>query len=195
MSDHVIRLSRLTAEREQEICDATIRLVCEQGYDALTMDAVAARTKCSKATLYRQWTSKPRLVAVALRHTRPVLTADIDTGSLAGDLRELVRRMGTESNRDVDLMRGLSQAAVNNPDLREALREVLIDPDTDALGAMLRRAVWRGELATDSAAAPFLTYALVGPMIGRRILDDRDADAEFMTRYLEAVILPALDLT
>ena len=62
------RRTRLTPERERELFTAVVDLVREQGYDALTMDAVAARTKSSKATLYRQWESKPKLVASAMRH-------------------------------------------------------------------------------------------------------------------------------
>ena len=47
------------------------------------MDAVAARTHSSKATLYRQWGSKPELVASSLRHSKPVTLAGIDTGACA----------------------------------------------------------------------------------------------------------------
>ena len=56
--DHGTR-SRLTPEREAELYAAVLDLLREVGYDALTMDAVAARTRSSKATLYRQWGSKP----------------------------------------------------------------------------------------------------------------------------------------
>ncbi|MGO4429316.1 TetR family transcriptional regulator, partial [Streptomyces sp. MCAF7] len=47
------RRSRLSPERESELYEAVMGLLTEVGYDALTMDAVAARTHSSKATLYR----------------------------------------------------------------------------------------------------------------------------------------------
>jgi AcrR family transcriptional regulator len=194
-ADARIRRSRLTPEREQELYDATLALVREAGYDALTMDAVASRTRSSKATLYRQWKSKPKLVVSALRARRPVSAGDIDTGTLAGDLRELVRLAACdESVKDLELLRGLSHAIVQNPDLHDALRELILDPEIDALDAMLRRGVERGELAADNPAAEFVVHMMFGAMVARQLIEDQEPDVEFVTRYLEAVVLPALGL-
>ena len=57
---------RVEGEREQEILDATLEVLADVGYDRLTMDAVAARAKASKATLYRRWNDKASLVVDAL---------------------------------------------------------------------------------------------------------------------------------
>ena len=65
------RRSRITPEREAELYEAVLDLLREVGYDALTMDAVAARTRSSKATLYRQWGGKAELVARPIRHNKP----------------------------------------------------------------------------------------------------------------------------
>lgn len=59
-------------------------LLREGGYDSVTMEGVAARTKCGKATLYRQWGTKPQLVTAALAKQRCTFFAGIDTGTLAG---------------------------------------------------------------------------------------------------------------
>src|SRR5258708_2067860 len=94
------RRTRLSSEREREIFGAVVELLREVGYDALTMDAVALRAKSSKATLYRQWDSKPRLVAAALHHGKPVRMDEIDTGSLRGDLYEIARAFGAGAPED-----------------------------------------------------------------------------------------------
>ena len=57
---------RVEGDREQEILDATLEVLADVGYDRLTMDAVAARAKASKATLYRRWNNKVSLVIDAL---------------------------------------------------------------------------------------------------------------------------------
>ena len=80
------RRSRITPEREAELYGAVLDLLREVGYDAVTMDAVAARTRSSKATLYRQWGGKAELVVRAMRSQKPGGIADIDTGTLRGDL-------------------------------------------------------------------------------------------------------------
>lgn len=89
------RRSKLTPEREQEFFDAVLEQVRECGYEAVTMEGVAASTRCSKSTLYRQWRNKPRFVAAALRSSRCVRFTGIDTGSLAEDLRAVARAAGS----------------------------------------------------------------------------------------------------
>ncbi|MFG1809099.1 TetR/AcrR family transcriptional regulator [Streptomyces sp. NPDC049040] len=190
------RRTRLTPERERELYEAVVALLREVGYEALTMDAVAARTRSSKATLYRQWKGKPELVATALRHSKPVSPSDIDTGSIAGDLHELVRcHDEDETKRDQELMRGLAHAAFRNEDLFRALRELLIEPELDSFRVLVQRAVDRGELAADNPARDFIPHMLFGGALARPIIEGIDADPEYSHRYIDAVVVPALGLS
>ncbi|WP_434590752.1 TetR/AcrR family transcriptional regulator [Streptomyces sp. A5-4] len=185
--------SRLTPERETELYEAVLDLLREVGYDALTMDAVATRTKSSKATLYRQWGNKPELVARALRHNKPVHFADIDTGSLRGDFYALVERTDDcQMEKDSALMRGLAQAIHGNPDLHKALRELLIEPEMTGLNGLLQRAVDRGELAADTPAMRYLPHMVVGAFVAQQLIEDRSPDRAFLADYIDAVVLPAL---
>ncbi|MEU6849262.1 TetR/AcrR family transcriptional regulator [Actinacidiphila alni] len=190
------RRTRLTPERERELYAAVVELLREVGYEALTMDAVAARTRSSKATLYRQWKGKPELVATALRHSKPVSAADIDTGSLSGDLHEIIRcHDEAETKRDQELMRGLAHAAFQNEDLFRALRELLIEPELENFRAMVQRAVDRGELAADNPAREFVPHLLFGGALARPIIEGVDPDPDFSHRYIDAVVVPALRLS
>ncbi|MFH8609435.1 TetR/AcrR family transcriptional regulator [Streptomyces sp. NPDC018029] len=187
------RRSRITPEREAELYEAVLDLLREVGYDALTMDAVAARTRSSKATLYRQWGSKPELVAKALRHNKPTSLADIDTGSLRGDLYEMVARSDDcQMEKDAALMRGLFHAVHDNPELHQALRNLLIEPELTGLNDLLRRAVDRGEIAADNPALKFAVHMMVGAFVARDLIEDRPVDRDFLASYIDAVILPAL---
>ncbi|SEG34770.1 transcriptional regulator, TetR family [Actinacidiphila yanglinensis] len=190
------RRSRLTPERERELYEAVVDLLREVGYEALTMDAVAARTRSSKATLYRQWKGKPELVATALRQCKPISPADIDTGSLAGDLHELVRLHDeSEVKRDQELMRGLSHAAFQNVELFRALRELLIEPELASFAELVQRAVDRGELAVDNPARAFVPHMVFGGALTRPIIEGIDPDPEYSHRYIDAVVVPALGLS
>jgi AcrR family transcriptional regulator len=190
------RRTRLTPERERELFAAVVEMLREVGYEALTMDAVAARTRSSKATLYRQWKGKPELVATALRHSKPFSAADIDTGSIVGDLHELVRcHDEDETKRDQELMRGLSHAAFQNEDLFRALRELLIEPELDSFRVLVQRAVDRGEMSADNPAGKFIPHMLFGVAMARPILEGVDADPEYTHRYIDAVVVPALGLS
>ncbi len=185
--------TRLTAEREGELYGAVLDLLREVGYDALTMDAVASRTRSSKATLYRQWGSKPELVARALRHCKPVSTADVDTGTLRGDFHALVQRSDDcQLERDSALMRGLAQAVHQNPDLHQALRELLVAPELTGLDGLLRRAVDRGEIPAGTPALRYVPHMILGAFVARELIEDRSPDRAFLADYVDAVVLPAL---
>lgn len=186
------RRSKITPEREREFYETTLDLIRESGYEALTMEGIAARSHCGKSTLYRQWGSKPRLVAAALRGTRGVELTDIDTGTLAGDLLAVVRATGARGPRHTALMHELGRAAKTHPELLCALRETLIEPAVAAIDAMVARAVGRGEIAPGCPAAEFVGVQLIGVLRARPMLTGVPADEDYMTRFLNAAVLPAL---
>ncbi|MBW5485212.1 TetR/AcrR family transcriptional regulator [Streptomyces bambusae] len=187
------RRSRITPERQAELHEAVLDLLREVGYESLTMDAVAARTKSSKATLYRQWGSKPELVARALRCTQPVSLREIDTGTLRGDFAIMVQHSDDDQMaKDTALIRGLAHAVHESPELHTALRDLLIDPEITGLQAMLQRAVDRGEVAPDCPALDFVPHMLIGAFIALPLIEDRPVDRAFLKQFTDAVVFPAL---
>src|ERR1700749_1245332 len=77
---------------QQAILAAAAELLLERGLAEVSMDAVAERAGVSKATIYRWWPTKETLALDAL-YTRWADAAPVprDTGSLRGDLLELLR--------------------------------------------------------------------------------------------------------
>ena len=56
----------LDSSRDLVLREAALALLAEVGYDRLTMDAVAARARAGKTTIYRRWAGKAELVVDAL---------------------------------------------------------------------------------------------------------------------------------
>lgn len=192
------RRSRITPEREAELYEAVLDLLREVGYDALTMDAVAARTRSSKATLYRQWGGKAELVAKAVRHNKPgaLGLGDIDTGSLKGDLHALTMSSDDcEMEQNSALMRGLAMAVHSNPDLLQAFREHLIEPEMAEIRRVVQRAVDRGEVRADNPAIDYMMHMMLGGFAARTMLDELPPTQAFLISYIDAVVLPALGVT
>lgn len=189
------RRTRLTPERETELFRTILDLLVEEGYDNLTMDTIATRTRSSKATLYRQWRSKPRLVAATLRCVKQMEQEPIDTGSLRGDLRTLARRIGSSAGHELTgIFWSMADTVRRNPDLREALNEVMMEPARQELGVLLQRAVDRGEIGPDVPSVDFIQCTLVGAVLSHSVTEGREVDSDYMVRYVDAVILPALGL-
>ncbi|MFJ3906003.1 TetR/AcrR family transcriptional regulator [Streptomyces sp. NPDC090025] len=186
------RRGKLTPEREDELYEAVICLLREGGYDSVTMEGVAARTKCGKATLYRQWGTKTRLVTAALDKRRCAVFAGIDTGSLVADLREAARIAASRRERDAELMEAVAQAYIQHPDLRAAFRETVIAPEVAALDAILTRAVERGEIAADNPAIAFVAPCFMGMFRVERLFEERFTDTDTLRTFVDAVLLPAL---
>lgn len=113
---------RLSEPRKREIYEAVLELLCEVGYQGLSMPALAARAR-SPATIYRQWQGKAGLVIAALINRQPELAADVDTGSLAGDLYALVRRLPDVASGEIELMAALAHAAMREEDVAKAMRD------------------------------------------------------------------------
>ena len=187
------RRSRITPEREAELYGAVLDLLREVGYDALTMDAVAARTRSSKATLYRQWGGKAELVVRALRNQKPGSMADVDTGSLRGDLYGIIGRGDDCAMAEsAALMRALAMAVHQNDDLRQALRELLVEPEVEEFRRIVDRAVERGEVRADNPALDYIVHMLVGAFATRMLIDEKPPTREFLVSYIDAGVLPAL---
>lgn len=184
--------SRLRPDRADELFATVLALLREVGYEALTVDAVAARARTSKATLYRRWPGKPQLVVAALRHHKPLSLQDIDTGSLRADLVESARRIGAVAVEDSALMAAMAHAAHTSDELAQVQRDVLMQPETDAINGMLDRAVDRGEVAADNPALAYCPQLFVSAVLARPLLEGEYAGVDYLVRYVDAVVLPSL---
>src|SRR4028119_1256301 len=110
--------------RDGVIRAAILRLLGEVGYGALTVDAVAAEAGVGKATIYRRWRTKQDLVVDTVSELNRSWTVDVDTGSLEGDLRQLVHRIVEMMTSPVGAAtRSLLAAMQHEPALTEASPE------------------------------------------------------------------------
>ncbi|MEV1295088.1 TetR/AcrR family transcriptional regulator [Pseudonocardia sp. NPDC049635] len=185
--------SRFPVRRRREVLDATRRLVAERGFEQTTVEAVAAATRTSKATLYRQWGDKASLVVEAVSAGSGIAIGRIDTGSLAGDLAAVADMLAERAAVNVPIVLGIARAGQRDPALLAALSARLL-PEVEALRAIVGRAVARGELPVEPPAARYLQHMLTGAVLAPSLLEGPAAtvDQRHLHDYLAAVVLPAL---
>ncbi|MFI9382198.1 TetR/AcrR family transcriptional regulator [Kutzneria sp. NPDC052558] len=138
-------------ELEHALLTAAWAELLEVGYPKLTMENVAVRAGTSKPVIYRRWPTRAKLVIAALAHNLPLQNEDVDTGSLRGDLLEIVGRgIRRYTRMPGDTLPGLITETFRDPEVFEELRGRLRqDEVVQLLRPLLARAVARGELATD----------------------------------------------
>lgn len=195
MSDRPVEAaprSRLSPERQGAILDAVIHLLRKVGYEAMTMDAVAADARTSKATLYRQWGGLPGLVVAALEHYHPHAAFPIDTGSLRGDLLARFDQMDETTTADMELYGGMVRAVFVDQELRDIIRTRLIDPGLTEVDAVLERAIARGEIAPDNPAVAHVGYLIAAFGLAHDFLRGSSATAADLTSLIDDVVVPAL---
>jgi AcrR family transcriptional regulator len=180
---------RLDATRDAALRDAALALLAETGYDRLSIDAVAARARASKMTIYRRWSGKAELVIDAITSLRKPGEVP-DTGTLRGDLEALVTGSGSPDARfDAQLVLGLVTALARDPELRQIIREHLIGRGGIRLRQIFERAVARGEIP-QGRNLELLASVFPALVIHRLLIFGELPDASFATQVINDLILP-----
>lgn len=169
--------------------DAAIALVREVGYEAVTMDGIAARARVGKATVYRWWPGKETLVTEAIQR----LTSDAmrvpDTGSTEGDVHSLMR-VGQSMYADPAtpmLLSGLVAAMARSAPIAEAVRSSFVARWREAMRTVLLRAQSRGDVLQDMDLELTLDL-LSGAALHRLLIGGRAIDDAFTRGVVDVVL-------
>jgi AcrR family transcriptional regulator len=183
---------RIEGEREVAIFDATMRMLATSGYDRLTMDAVAADARASKATLYRRWATKADLVVDALVWLKSCMPHDVpDTGSLRGDLMAMACTDGGLTDRmPLAVFGALITAMQRDEDLARAFQERFMGPMEERSRVVFERAQERGEIVDDADLA-LLGHVLPAIAIHYALTRNKPVRPEFIEQIIDQVVLPA----
>ncbi len=169
------------------------------GYASFSVEAVAARARTGKASIYRRWPTKQALVLDALCTQLPQ-PADCgisldwpDTVTTREALLQVARIItGLMCSPAGDAMRAIKCEAVVDPELARQIDVQFQTPRREALIELLRRGVRRGEVRPEAACRTVadvipavLTYRIV---IQREPLGEDD-----LTTIMEQIFLPLIE--
>lgn len=177
---------------ERAIFDAVLAELDAVGYDAMTMEGVAARAHTGKAALYRRWPSKQELVIDALQCQLPPCGDAPGTGSVRGDLLVLLGGMAAMlSSPSGAATQSVMGNLKRNPHIAEAVHERVIAPRQRLMMAALRQGATRGEVRAD-AVSPLV--ATVGPsmIIHKFMTEGPPVTQKTVEAIIDEVILPML---
>jgi AcrR family transcriptional regulator len=160
------------AATRRAIVEATLALLAERGFQAATIDAIAAQAGVGRNTIYRRWTTKEELFADALHE----LTADLDVHE-GDDLYALLLDWVRDFARIFAdplfgrILPGVLGELQRSPDFARVYVDRVVRPRREALEEVLTAAIERGELRSGVdvdqvsdllAGAPFVRLLPLG---------------------------------
>ena len=177
--------------RETELLAVTLALLQQEGYDGLTVDAVAATARASKATVYRRWPTKAELVLAAfIEGVRQVAVAP-DTGTLRGDLLQIGETICEQVRAHASTMRAVLVEVSRNPALNDVMQHQFLDQRKALFKHVLGQAVERGEI--DAAdITDDLWDVMPGYLIFRSIWSGRTPTRRTVQSLVDDVMIPSL---
>lgn len=137
-------------ESHQSILEATLSLLAEVGYEAMSIEAISSRAGVGKTTIYRRYTGKEELVAAAIESIREEVVI-ADTGSLWGDLDAIIENAAQTTlsplGRQAAAM--IVSSASTNPQFAQLYWKNYLQPRKLAFSVVIDRAKARNEVQAD----------------------------------------------
>ena len=155
-----------------KVLNAAVELFSERGIDATSMDAIAEASGVSKATIYKHWPDKDRLVleVMGYLHGLDEEPPVFDSGDFRADLiAQLQYQPATDRQAMREkMMPHMIAYASRNPVLGVAWRTRVLEPARIALTNLIQRGEKRGILR--HGIDPEVGIALLlGPMMYRHV--------------------------
>ncbi|MBT2484267.1 TetR/AcrR family transcriptional regulator [Microbacterium sp. ISL-108] len=157
------------------------RTLAADGYEAVTIEGLAAEAEVSKQTIYRWWPSKAAILGEALLEG-PIPGADAAppmTSDLGADLRAWFSATSAQLARPegVALARALIEVTAADPELGLRLNERLAAPIREWVGERISRGQDAGDVRADADAAAIadqlIAMASYSALIGQPLSAER----------------------
>jgi AcrR family transcriptional regulator len=150
---------------------ATLKLLAEVGFEAMSIDAIAARAGIGKTTIYRRYSGKAELVADAIESIREEVMIP-DTGSLGSDMDALIENAAqiTLNPLGRQTVAMIISSAASNAEFAQIYWTKYLQPRRQAFAVVLERAKARKEIQADldpglvfDTMSGIMLYALIFP--------------------------------
>lgn len=179
--------------RDEAIHEAALEVLSEVGYDRTTVEAIASRAQVSKATIYRRYKNKQELLMAAMGEHAACSLPQINTGSLRGDLIELIsEHVKALKGPDGELLMALLSSAHRDPELGKLLpqNKPIINDSTSV--QIFERALARKEISA-SANLEFLGEVVPAIFSHRLFITHQSVNRKFIEHLVDDLLIPALN--
>lgn len=138
-----------SANAHQKVLHAAIALIAERGVDSTSMDAIAAKSGVSKATIYKHWSDKDALLLEVMAevnclNNRP----SFDSGNIRNDMIAVLSyRPREHAEMRERIMPHFIAHSKCNQSFGQAWRRMAMEPPRRELKHLLKAGIRKGELS------------------------------------------------
>jgi AcrR family transcriptional regulator len=160
-----------SARSHQAMLGATLELLAEVGFEAMSIEAIATRAGVGKTTIYRRYRSKEELVADAIESMREEVLIP-DTGNLGSDIDAIIENAAqiTLNPLGRQTVAMIISSASSNANFAQIYWTKYLQPRRKAFAIVIERAKTRKEVQEDldpglvfDAMSGIMLYALIFP--------------------------------
>jgi AcrR family transcriptional regulator len=191
----VERGRRRSQRSHDAIVQATQELLVEDGYQALTIEGVAARAGVGKQTIYRWWPSRAALVLEAYLAGSDAVPTPTETADTHADVLALLDWLVAVLAQPIGgkVVAGLVADLKHDPDLAERFHRDVVPARRRAMREALERGRERGEIRADTDL-DLAVDTLHGAVFYRLLLSGEPLDPRF-TEALANQVLRGIEAT
>jgi AcrR family transcriptional regulator len=162
---------------DRAILQTTLRLLTEQGYDAMSIEGVATAAGVGKTTIYRRYPTKRELVVAAVSSLAESVEAPPDSGDVRTDLLAFMREMVAIflTGLPFSMLGTLLVKEREDPALMGLFRRQVILPRMAVAAGLLRRGIERGEVRPD-VPVDTAVQMLAGALLAHHIAGQPEGD-------------------
>lgn len=176
----------------EALMSAAEELLIEEGFSALTINAVVERAGTSRPAFYRRYSGVPQLLLDLLRDKYGA-TLHVDTGSLRSDLLEVQRDQAAMFNDPLvrRALAGFLDALGSDEELSRTFTHDFFLPRRTATKDVIGRAVYRGEIPVPKDL-DWICDLLTAPMTMRATFPGIDGIGDDVIQGTVRVVLQEL---
>lgn len=176
-------------DAERRILSAAAGELQQRGYDAMSVERVAAEAGVAKTTLYRRWPTKAQLVVALITELREDVPFR-PTGDHHRDLAELVGAVAKSlTETPPALIADLVAAAVRDRRVGDSVRSLWAERHR-AVTAVVAEAQAAG-IADRSVPPAVLVDQLVGPLYYRLLVTGDQINPGYVRTLVRSVLRPS----
>jgi AcrR family transcriptional regulator len=179
---------------EHAIFDAALAELAEVGYANVRMEAVAARAKAGKASLYKRWPDRARLIQAAARYkATEVEPAFEPSGDLRGDLLKVMKHIAAQQSTPFgEAIRGWIGELRSTPaELTEELRTKIETPRIRVFAKIYEDGIARGTVKPEALNPRVVNLAPT--LITHYFLTRAESPPdEVIEEFLDQIVMPLI---